>query len=418
MSDAMARLRDALLRRLMRLAPAVPRSDDLDLAEIFAHPSFAAASPAERRAKLLASAELRQADEGEHPFDRYFGRELAPLLNGASVLDLGCFTGGRSMSWIERYRLRGLWGIDVHPPFVAGAQLFARERGAPAHFVCAVGEALPFASARFDAILSFDVFEHVQDLERVLDECRRVLRPGGRLLAVFPPYWHPTEHHLGLVTRVPCLHWFFSGQELVRAYDRVIRERGEGAAWYRRSSPELLSWERGHTLNGTTVRGFETLVARSGLAVVAWPVLPIFRVGRLVARYPLLGGLGQVFGVLARLPGIRELVSHRVVAILERPRGALDAGAAASGPWTASRSVSQGRKEERVRAPSGSPALTERKSLAKVAAYSVTDSAGSEAALPACRTKSHRPFTQPRRRALPPPRRRINRHHRAGERVL
>lgn len=319
MTVALAELRGALLRRLMGWAPAMPRPDDLELGEIFAHPSFTRASPAERRAKLLASARARQADEREHPFDRYFGRDLAPLLNGASVLDLGCFTGGRSVSWIERYRLREIWGIDVHPPFVAGAQLFARECGAPAHFVCAVGEALPFASERFDAILSFDVFEHVQDLEWVLAECRRVLRPGGRLLAVFPPYWHPTEHHLGLVTRMPCLHWFFSGRELVRAYDRVVRERGEEGAWYRRSSPDLLSWERGHTLNGTTVRGFETLVARSGLTPVAWPVLPIFRVGRLVARQPLWRGLGQLFGVLARLPGIREFVSHRVVAILERP---------------------------------------------------------------------------------------------------
>src|SRR5512134_643503 len=36
----------------------------------------------------------------------------------------------------------------------------------------------------------------------------------------------PTEHHLGLVTRTPCLHWFFSGAELVRAYDATIADRG------------------------------------------------------------------------------------------------------------------------------------------------------------------------------------------------
>jgi SAM-dependent methyltransferase len=186
-----------------------------------------------------------------------------------------------------------------------------------------VGEALPFASEQFDAILSFDVFEHVQDLEQVLAECRRVLRPGGRLFAVFPPYWHPTEHHLGLVTRMPCLHWFFSGRELVRAYDRVVRERGAQAAWYRRRLPELAPWERGHTLNGITVRGFEALVAASGLVPVAWPALPLFKVGRQAARQPLFRGLAAVCGVLVRIPGVREFVSHRVVVILERPASAM-----------------------------------------------------------------------------------------------
>lgn len=318
--SALARARGALLRLLMRSAAVEPRSDDLELGEIFAHPSFDRAPAAARQELLLASARARMEDERAHPFDRYFGRDLAPLLADASVLELGCFTGGRGVTWIERYRLKELVGIDVDPVFVAGAALIARERGARARFVCGLGEALPFANKTFDAILSFDVLEHVQDPERVLGECRRVLRPGGRLFAVFPPYWHPTEHHLGLVTRMPCLHWFFSGRDLVRTYDRLIRERGPAAAWYRRRSPNLASWERGHTLNGITVRRFQRLVARSGFVPVARPALPLFQVGRRIERQPLWRGLAGMFGMLVHVPGIREFVSHRVVAILERPR--------------------------------------------------------------------------------------------------
>lgn len=318
-----------LARALMRLGAAEPTTDDLSLGEIFNHPAFARATAPEKCARLAASAAYRCADERAYPLDRYFGCDLAPLLAGTTVLDLGCFTGGRSAAWIERFRLAGLVGVDVDPRIVAGARHVAAAEGLPAHFASAVGEALPFADSSFDAILSFDVFEHVQDPERVLSECRRVLKPGGRLYAVFPSYWHPTEHHLGLVTRIPCLHWFFSGQDLVRAYDAIVGERGARAAWYRRSSPELKAWERGHTVNGMTRARFADSARRVGFETVAMPLVPLFTVGRAVARRPLLRACGPVCAALARVPGLRDLAIHRIVAILARPAAPGRAGAAA-----------------------------------------------------------------------------------------
>jgi SAM-dependent methyltransferase len=312
-------LRTRILRRLMRLGAAEPQAHDLSLGEIFQHPSFLTARAGERRARLLAAARFRRADEDAHPFDRYFGRELAPLLEGQRVLDLGCFIGGRSLAWIDRYRLKELVGTDIDPVVLSGAAAYAAEEAAPAAFAAAVGERLPFRDRSFDAVLSYDVFEHVQAPAQVLAECHRILRPGGRLFAVFPSYWHPTEHHLGLVTRTPCLHWFFSGAELVRAYDATIADRGAEAAWYRRRSAALASWERGHTLNGTTARRFAELADRTGFNPVAWPVLPLFRTGRLRGRQPILGLLAPLFALAARLPWIGEAAQHRVVVILERP---------------------------------------------------------------------------------------------------
>lgn len=46
--------------------------------------------------------------------------------------------------------------------------------------------ALTFPSATFDTVLSFDVLEHVPNYRAALNEMRRVLRPGGKLLASFP----------------------------------------------------------------------------------------------------------------------------------------------------------------------------------------------------------------------------------------
>lgn len=45
---------------------------------------------------------------------------------------------------------------------------------------------LSFDDCSFDVVVSSDVFEHVPDIRKALSECRRVLRPGGRMLALFP----------------------------------------------------------------------------------------------------------------------------------------------------------------------------------------------------------------------------------------
>ena len=45
---------------------------------------------------------------------------------------------------------------------------------------------LTYGSESFDLVICNDVFEHVYDLTKALDEVRRVLKPGGRLLATFP----------------------------------------------------------------------------------------------------------------------------------------------------------------------------------------------------------------------------------------
>lgn len=55
------------------------------------------------------------------------------------------------------------------------------------------GKSLPFADARFDSVLCSEVFEHVFNLDHILLELNRVLKPGGTVLITCPFVWNEHE---------------------------------------------------------------------------------------------------------------------------------------------------------------------------------------------------------------------------------
>ena len=66
---------------------------------------------------------------------------------------------------------------------------------------------LPFGDSEFDLVLCAETIEHVRDLQLLLSELRRVLRPGGTLAVTTPasrPLMrppHPLSPHLRFLTR-------------------------------------------------------------------------------------------------------------------------------------------------------------------------------------------------------------------------
>jgi len=51
------------------------------------------------------------------------------------------------------------------------------------------GRTIPFPDASFDRIFSSNVLEHVEDLDTLLDECARVLKPDGTMVHILPTHW-------------------------------------------------------------------------------------------------------------------------------------------------------------------------------------------------------------------------------------
>ena len=298
--------------------PPPPGENAGEFQEVFRHAVFVKGTEAERKAIMLASSESKYRNELAYPWDHYFGIDLAPLLRGKAALDLGCFTGGRGAAWFERYGLGFLTGIDVKQEFIDAARQFAALKKIPADYRVAVGEDLPFEDDSLDAILSYDVFEHVQNVRHTLGECHRVLKRGGRLFVVFPGYFHPTEHHLALATRLPCIHYLFSGETLVRAYHEILEERGEEADWYKRSSPKMEPWEKGNTINGTTLARFRRFIRDHDWKVILHSRKPIGSIGRNASKMRALALLSRPFKIAASVPGLREMFLHRITYILQK----------------------------------------------------------------------------------------------------
>jgi SAM-dependent methyltransferase len=115
------------------------------------------------------------------PFDRALLEAFAAgLPAGAPVLDLGCGAGGHVGRFVHD-RGPSVTGVD----FSAESIEIARRLNPGMSFIAADFRALPVADGSVDGIVAFYclIYGGDDDILAALGECRRVLRPGGRLLA-------------------------------------------------------------------------------------------------------------------------------------------------------------------------------------------------------------------------------------------
>jgi 2-polyprenyl-6-hydroxyphenyl methylase/3-demethylubiquinone-9 3-methyltransferase len=106
--------------------------------------------------------------------------ELQVDPRGKAALDIGS-GGGLLAEEFARLGFR-VTGIDPSTESVAAARAHAESEQLDIEYTVGAGEQLPFADAAFDIAYCCDVLEHVDDLDRVLAESARVLKPGGVFL--------------------------------------------------------------------------------------------------------------------------------------------------------------------------------------------------------------------------------------------
>ena len=124
--------------------------------------------------------------------DHYHFEKLHHLLrlvdfsawSGRDVLDVGCGAGVE----VVRFAKAGarVVGVDIAASAVELTRQNLTHQGLTARVEVADGEALPFADNAFDFVFAHGVAQYTNNDRALVDECRRVLRPGG--LAMFQVY--------------------------------------------------------------------------------------------------------------------------------------------------------------------------------------------------------------------------------------
>jgi ubiquinone/menaquinone biosynthesis C-methylase UbiE len=117
--------------------------------------------------------------------------------HGKRVLVVGAGSGAESIALARRGA--DVWGIEPNAQALYILHLKARLHGiSTSAFLRACAESIPFSDASFDLIYCYTVLEHVQSVERALDEMIRSCKVGGHVFILAPDYRFPYEEHYKL----------------------------------------------------------------------------------------------------------------------------------------------------------------------------------------------------------------------------
>jgi SAM-dependent methyltransferase len=236
-------------------------------------------------------------------------REAGASLAVGRMLDVGCGLGGKTVRFSET-GVRYVLGLDRSRANIRAAANFAHHRAAArVQFGVADAVRLPLHDKSFDVVVTTDTFEHLSHPERCLAEMTRVLRPGGRLIAVFGPYGSPLGSHLYDSIRLPWCHVLFSRDTLAEALREIERRQGvvsgvgDPGIAMRRAQEKIDYFD--NDLNRMSLRRFREIVRmQRGLTIRSWRTWtpPKLRPMRL----------------LLAVPGLDEFLTGLLVLVAER----------------------------------------------------------------------------------------------------
>jgi len=115
--------------------------------------------------------------------------ERDTIRTDSAILDVGCGFGLETESLARRCGGSGIvCGIDKSEQFIVEARRRAANNGSAIEYKVGLATALPYADASFDHVRAERVLIYFDDVESVLAEMRRVLRPTGVLALIEPEF--------------------------------------------------------------------------------------------------------------------------------------------------------------------------------------------------------------------------------------
>ena len=116
-----------------------------------------------------------------------FRRAVPDSVRFDTVLEVGSGTGFFLLNLAQTGVVGEAHCTDISPGMVAQCVANGRDLGIDVHGRVADTEHLPYRTATFDLVVGHAVLHHLPDVTAALAECRRVLKPGGRLVIAGEP---------------------------------------------------------------------------------------------------------------------------------------------------------------------------------------------------------------------------------------
>jgi SAM-dependent methyltransferase len=233
------------------------------------------------------------------------------VVKDRDVLDFGCGTGELSFLLVK-FGARSAVGIDLTERDINAARAALKDE--PIRFVHgSCPDTIDLPSESVDVVACFDVMEHIMQPEPIMREWLRVLRPGGRVLIHWQPYYHPWGHHAVDYLPIPWAHVLLSHRERSEVIARLVDCPDFPVPWWDMKDGQRVNrfrqaitadgGDQAGFLNELTMGRFERMAKRIGFRIDA----------RKFERFAGPAAVRWLSGLFTKLPGLREFFTANAI---------------------------------------------------------------------------------------------------------
>lgn len=234
-------------------------------------------------------------------YDGKVRRGMGVDIRDKTTLEIGCGHGGITIFCAMNGAKKAI-GVDIDDRRLAAADRAAAficqethrtRESLPAEFRKLDVYKMDLPDNSIDIILADNVFEHFMQLEKVLEQCFRVLKPGGEIVvSSMPSFYAKNGAHLKNGLKVPWSNVFFSEKTICNVMMKLAEENPNLLEIYPglKNKPQKIKDIRASgDLNSITYGRFKRMAINAGFKLKNFSVHPNPRIlGLFFLRIPVL----------------------------------------------------------------------------------------------------------------------------------